>query len=127
MTNIPDTLYRKRHPRFGFTRSAERVSSESRTIPDDSFTIGELFARFSKGAPLPMGIERPVSYGDSPAHADLSFEAIQRMDLVEIHDLKKRVGDTLQAIQGRQKALEAPQAPPNDPNAQQAPNGPQNA
>lgn len=93
----------------GHIRIAEKVSSESRTIPDDSFSIYELFNRFKKGQPLPLGLERPINYSDSPSHDDLDLESIRRMDLTTVSDYQKRVSDTLYFLGERQKALQTAQ------------------
>lgn len=90
----------------GHKRQAEQVSSESRTIPDDSFSIYDLFNRFQKGQPLPLGLERPIRFEDQPSHDDLDFESIKRMDLTVVHDYRKRVSDTLYFLGERQKELE---------------------
>ncbi|AXH77751.1 MAG: hypothetical protein [Microviridae sp.] len=91
-----------------FERKAEKYDPTSRTIPDDSFTIKELFDRYQKGAPLPLGLERPISYGDSPTHNDLDLGRIGQMDLTEVQDLKKRVSDTLHFLREQEKALQTP-------------------
>lgn len=94
-----------------FSRAAEKHDPTTRTIPDDSFTIFDLFTRYQKGQPMPLGIERPIAYGDNPSHNDLDMSRISQMDLAEVHDLKKRVSDTFQALTARQKALDAAKAP----------------
>lgn len=87
-------------------RTPEKVSSLSKTIPDDSFTIGELFARYKSGAPLPNGLDRPISYSDNPTHNDLDLGRIGLLDLAEVSDLKKRVSDTLHFLNERKTNLE---------------------
>lgn len=94
-----------------FNREAEKHDPSTRTIPDDSFTIQELFERYKKGQPMPLGIERPISYGDGPTHNDLDLSRIARMDLSEIRDLSKRVSDTAHALRARKEALEAKAIP----------------
>lgn len=89
-----------------FNREPERVPRDSRTIPDDSFTIKELFDRYQKGAPLPIGLERPVRFQDDPTHSDLDMGRILLMDISEIHDYRKRVADTLYQLNERKTALE---------------------
>lgn len=92
-----------------FNRKAEILDPLSRTIPDDSFTIKELFERFQKGAPLPLGLERPISYSEDPSHNDLDLGRISRMDLVEVHDYKKRISDTLFYLNERKASLDKAQ------------------
>lgn len=89
-----------------FNRKPEKVDTSSRTIPDDSFTIKELFERYQKGAPLPLGLERPVSYSEDPTHNDLDLGRISRLDLAEVSDMKKRVSDTLYFLNERKTTLE---------------------
>lgn len=89
-----------------FNRKPEKEDTSSRTIPDDSFTIKELFERYQKGAPLPLGLERPVSYSENPSHNDLDLGRISRLDLAEVSDLKKRVTDTLYFLNERKTTLE---------------------
>jgi hypothetical protein len=88
-----------------FQRSPEPVDKSTRTIPDDSFSIRELYDRYQKGAPLPLGIERPIRYSENPEHSDLDMGRISRLDLAETSDLTKRVKDTLIALKARQEAL----------------------
>lgn len=89
-----------------FSRTPEKVDSASRTIPDDSFTIKELFERLQNGAPLPLGLERPIRFSDDPTHEDLDLSKIQAMDLAEVQDYKKRVSDTLHFLTERKTSLE---------------------
>lgn len=111
LQEIAEAFNPKRSP---FIRSAEQVSSESKTIPDDSFTIKELFDRIQKGSPIPLGIERPISYSQDPSHNDLDLSRISRLDISEVYDLKKRVSDTLYHLQDRQRTLETPVKAAND-------------
>lgn len=92
------------HP---FQRKPEPHDPSSRTIPDDSFTIVDLFERYKKGAPMPLGLERPITYGDGPTHSDLDLSRISRLDLTEVRDLATRVANTATALTARKQALEA--------------------
>lgn len=88
-----------------FSRTPEPHDPSTRTIPDDSFTIVELFERYKSGQPMPLGLERPISYSDGPTHSDLDLSRISRLDLVEVRDLVTRVNATANALQARQQAL----------------------
>jgi hypothetical protein len=90
-----------------FSRQAEPHDPSSRTIPDDSFTIVELFERYRKGAPMPLGLERPITYGEGQTHSDLDLSRISRLDISEVRDLVTRVRNTADALQARKQALEA--------------------
>lgn len=92
-----------------FKRTPEKLDQRSRTIPDDSFTIAELFNRLHNGAPLPLGLDRPISYGEEPTHNDLDLSRISRLDLTEVNDLKNRVSDTLFHLNERQTSLKQAQ------------------
>lgn len=88
-----------------FVRMPEVLTSDSRTIPDDTFTVKELFDRARAGIPFPLGLERPISYSEDPSHNDLDLGRISRLDLSELADLKQRVANTLSALTERQQAL----------------------
>jgi hypothetical protein len=103
-----------------FTRQPEPHDPSTRTIPDDSFTIVELFERYKKGAPMPLGLERPISYGDGQTHNDLDLSRISRLDLVEVRDLATRVASTAEALQSRKAQLEAEAAQRKADNDNQA-------
>lgn len=90
-----------------FVRKASVHDPSSRTIPDESFTISELHDRYRRGAPLPLGLERPISFGDDPTHNDLDLGRIQRMDLSEISDITKRLNDSIHFLNERKADIEA--------------------
>lgn len=106
-----------------FERKAEALDYVTdKTIPDDSFTIAELFNRYRRGEPMPQGLERPATYGDTPSHRDLDLGAISRLDLSEVNALLKSSRTQTEALQARQKALKATPAAP----AKEEPKTPEN-
>lgn len=115
-------------------RKGEKLTSDSRTIPNDSFSVKELFDRAKAGIPMPLGLERPISYSNGTSHDDLDLDRVRRLDLTEIADLKQRVSNTLTALTERQtaliqarQALEKKRDEPNDAKPEKGPIEPQNA
>lgn len=92
---------------FTHEREAEKTSSKSFTIPDDSFTIGDLFTRMQSGGMLPVGIERQVIYDEDPLHGDLAISSISRMDVTEVAAHRDRILFKIGQLDDRQKTLKA--------------------
>lgn len=90
---------------YNHTREPEKVSSESQTIPDDSFTIAELFRRNQIGAPVPV-LARPVTWTEDPKHSDIDMSAITRMDLVDLTATRERLSAHVEKINARRAELE---------------------
>lgn len=107
-----------------FKRAPEKHDPSTKTIPDDSFTIEELFNRVRKGAPLPNGIERPIAFGDSPNHNDLDMGRISSLDLSEVKDLLQRVKTTSAYLGERKQALELAEKQAQAPQNNQFPGSP---
>lgn len=93
-----------------FSREPERVPSTSRTIPDDSFTVADLFYRVQRNQPLPHGLERPTSYGEQVSHADLDISKLSHLDLTQINHLKQLNLQQQKSLEERHQALSAAEA-----------------
>jgi len=108
---------------FDFDRKPEKVDPTSYTIPDDSYTIEDLFLRNQKGAPLPIGLDRSITYGDEPSHTDPDLSYVQRLDPVDLQNVLDRTTALQASLQERLKALQEdaikddPKADPATPDA----------
>lgn len=91
---------------YGFKREAEPHDPKSYTIPDDSFTIAELFTRMSTGRPMPGGIDKNPLFTESPTHADLDMEKIKHLDLTELAQVRQRVLNHVDALNLQRSELE---------------------
>lgn len=99
---------------YSFARKGEKNDGTSRTIPDDSFTIEELFNRYRQGAPLPLGLERAANYHEEPNHEDFDMEKLRRMDLTELQAHRELVMQKIDRWKIRQGEIEAEKKAAND-------------
>lgn len=89
MKQTPKTVYSYQNPRPCETPPD---SGTSRTIPDQTMSIRELYSRYAKGLPLEARIKQPLYY-------EGEFPDLDKLDLSEIHQLKKQVAMDVEQMQ----------------------------
>lgn len=104
-----------------FSRKSEELDYKTdKTIPNEAFSIVELFNRYRSGQPMPQGIERPVTYGGQDVtHKDFDLGRIRQMDLAEVNMLTRITTENMKALEARREALKAQKEPvtPEPPKA----------
>lgn len=76
----------------------------SRTVPDQAYTVQEIFSKFRAG--IRLNIEREPYYSDTDNfdHPDAS----EMIDIVDYHEAAKAVRETLKQDQGTSRKNDAP-------------------
>lgn len=86
---------------YGFKREAEKHSQISMTIPNDSYSISDLFNRAQNGI-LPDNIRRQTAYDSDPSHTDHDLSKLKHADLSTLHTLshftRERTANNLQLL-----------------------------
>lgn len=80
----------------------EKVSKKSMTIPDMSMSIKEIMRRHASG--LPISGERV------PIYQEEEMPNLQKLDISELHQLKKQTDEEIQDIQEELRAADLAKA-----------------
>lgn len=94
-------------------RSAGIVITEpDQVVPDQSLTLKEILARFTRGEALPVGL--PVQYGsqteidpESDSEFNIDLEKSRSWDLTEKMEFRQRVDEVKAEFEARQKEKDA--------------------
>lgn len=73
-----------------FPRYGEENKLPSETVPDQTLSLRTILERYAKGLPITGNKSEPLYYGDE------DMPDINKMDISEIHDLKKAVESDIQ-------------------------------
>lgn len=70
------------HDNAEMLHDQERPKGESKTIPDQAMSLGEIIRRYASGLPI-TGVRQPIYEGETPGMPDFS-----KMDLADVQEYR---------------------------------------
>lgn len=94
-------LVKNQYNKHFFPDYHERNSQPSETVPNQTLSLKTLLDRYGRGLPLTGNAQEPQYYGDE------EMPDLNRMDISEIHDLKKQTSEYIRQMRENEQTAAA--------------------